>query len=108
MGPSSVRARLAAVGEMTRSVLADLPGWEVLHGPEGAGGACAITALRPTAGQKVDAVRSSLLSEHQIVTTAAVRARAPQEMKEPYLRVSPHGDITEEELTLLRKALPAS
>jgi pyridoxal 5-phosphate dependent beta-lyase len=108
MGPSSVRARLAAVGEMTRSVLADLPGWEVLHGPEGVGGSSAITALRPTGGQKVDAVRSLLLSEHQIVTTAAVRARAPQEMKEPYLRISPHGDITEEELTLLRKALPAS
>jgi pyridoxal 5-phosphate dependent beta-lyase len=108
MGPSSVRERLAAVGEMTRSALADLPGWEVVPGPEGAGGASAVTALRPTAGQKVDAVRSFLLSEHQIVTTAAVRARAPQEMKEPYLRISPHVDITEEELALLRKALPAS
>jgi len=108
MGPSSVRERLAAVGEMTRSALADLPGWEVVPGPEGVGGASAVTALRPTAGQKVDAVRSFLLSEHQIVTTAAVRARAPQEMKEHYLRISPHVDITEEELALLRKALPAS
>jgi hercynylcysteine S-oxide lyase len=108
MGPAVVRARLAAVGEMTRSALADVPGWEVVPGPEGAGGSCAITALRPTAGQKVDAVRSLLLSEHQIVTTAAVRARAPQEMKEHYLRISPHGDVTEEELALLRKALPAS
>ncbi len=53
-------------------------------------------------------MRSFLLSEHQIVTTAAVRARAPLEMKEPYLRISPHVDVTEEELALLRKALPAS
>jgi len=103
-----VRARLAVVGELTRSALADVPGWEIVRGPEGAGGSCAITALRPTAGQRVDAVRSVLLSEHQIVTTAAVRARAPQEMKEPYLRVSPHVDITEEELGLLRNALPGS
>lgn len=108
MGPASVRARLAVVGELTRSALADVPGWEIVRGPEGAGGSCAITALRPTAGQRVDAVRSVLLSEHQIVTTAAVRARAPQEMKEPYLRVSPHVDITEEELGLLRNALPGS
>jgi pyridoxal 5-phosphate dependent beta-lyase len=108
MGPSSVRERLAVVGEMTRAALADAPGWEVVPGPEGAAGSSAITALRPTAGQKVDAVRSLLLSEHQIVTTAAVRARAPQDMKEPYLRISPHVDVTDEELALLRKTLPAS
>jgi pyridoxal 5-phosphate dependent beta-lyase len=108
IGPDVVRARLAEVGRLTREALADVPGWEVVPVPDGAGGASAITALRPVAGQKVTIVRSVLLADHQIVTTAAVPARAPYEMKESYLRVSPHVDVTPEDLALLRKALPAS
>jgi pyridoxal 5-phosphate dependent beta-lyase len=108
MGPATVRSRLAEVGRLTREALADVPGWEVLAAPDGAAGASAITTLRPVAGQKVAAVRSGLLAEHQIVTTTAVRARAPQEMKEPYLRVSPHVDVTSEDLALLRRSLTAS
>ena len=108
LGPAEVRSRLAAVGRMTREALADVPGWEVLEAPEGDAGGCAITALRPTAGQKVAAVRALLLAEHQIVTTAAVTARAPREMKEPYLRISPHVDVTPEDLAMLRRALPPS
>jgi hercynylcysteine S-oxide lyase len=108
LGPSVVRDRLAAVGALTRSMLAEVPGWEVVPVPDGAAGASAITALRPVAGQKVAAVRAFLLAEHQIVTTAAAKARAPHEMKEPYLRISPHVDVTEEELALLQKALPAT
>jgi pyridoxal 5-phosphate dependent beta-lyase len=42
------------------------------------------------------------------VTTAALTARAPREMKEPYLRISPHVDVTPEDLAMLRRALPAS
>jgi pyridoxal 5-phosphate dependent beta-lyase len=106
--PAQVRSRLAAVGQLTREALADVPGWEVVEAPEGSAGGCAITALRPTAGQKVAAVRALLLAEHQIVTTAAVTARAPREMKEPYLRISPHVDVTPEDLAMLRRALPAS
>jgi hercynylcysteine S-oxide lyase len=108
MGPVTVRARLAEVGRLTREALADVPGWEIVATPDGPAGASAITALRPVAGQKVAAVRAGLLAEHQIVTTAAVRARAPQEMKEPYLRVSPHVDVSPEDLDLLRRSLPAS
>jgi pyridoxal 5-phosphate dependent beta-lyase len=104
LGPAEVRSRLAAVGTMTRSALASVPGWEVVPAPDGAGSA--ITALRPVAGQKVALVRANLLAEHQIVTTAAIKARAPQEMKEPYLRISPHVDVTAEELEVLAKALP--
>jgi pyridoxal 5-phosphate dependent beta-lyase len=107
-GPQVVRERLASVGRLTRETLADTPGWEVVPVPDGAAGSSAITALRPTAGQKVAEVRTFLLAEHQIVTTAAVRARAPQEMKEPYLRISPHVDVTAEELATLRRALPAT
>jgi len=108
LGPDTVRARLAEVGRLTREALADVPGWEVVPVPEGAAGASAITALRPVAGQKVAVVRSMLLADHQIVTTAAVQARAPYEMKEPYLRVAPHVDVAPEDLAMLRRALPAS
>jgi pyridoxal 5-phosphate dependent beta-lyase len=107
-GPAEVRSRLAAVGQLTREALADVPGWEVVEAPGGRAGECAITALRPTAGQKVAGVRALLLAEHRIVTTAAVTARAPREMKEPYLRISPHVDVTPEDLAMLRRALPAS
>ncbi|MCW2936920.1 MAG: Aminotransferase class [Actinomycetia bacterium] len=108
LGPEVVRARLADVGRLTREALADVRGWEVVPVPDGAAGASAITALRPVAGQKVALVRSMLLADHQIVTTAAVPARAPAEMKEPYLRISPHVDVTPEDLAMLRRALPAS
>jgi pyridoxal 5-phosphate dependent beta-lyase len=108
LGPDVVRAQLAEVGRLTREALADVPGWEVVAAPDGAPGASAITALRPTAGQKVAAVHSMLLADHQIVTTAASPARAPYEMKEPYLRISPHVDVTPEDLAMLRRALPAS
>jgi hercynylcysteine S-oxide lyase len=108
LGPDAVRARLADVGRLTREALADVRGWEVVPATDGAAGASAITALRPVAGQKVAAVRSMLLTDHQIVTTAAVPARAPYEMKEPYLRIAPHVDVTAEDLAMVRRALPAS
>jgi hercynylcysteine S-oxide lyase len=101
-GPARVWDRLATVGRQTRAALADLPGWAVA-GPADAGSA--ITALRPTDGQDVAAVRSALLGEHGIVTTAGAIARAPREMTEPLLRVSPHVDVTQEDLTRLRQAL---
>ena len=107
LGPAAVRSRLASIGRLTRETLAGVPGWEVVEAPDGVAGECAITALRPVAGQKVSLVRSFLLAEHRIVTTAAARARAPREMKEPYLRISPHVDCTPEDLDLLRDALLA-
>jgi selenocysteine lyase/cysteine desulfurase len=42
-----------------------------------------------------------------IVTTAAVTLRAPRDMTEPVLRVSPHVDCTAEDLDRLRQALLA-
>jgi pyridoxal 5-phosphate dependent beta-lyase len=101
-GPADVRARLAEVGKVTRSVLAGLDGWSVVGNVDAAS---AITALSPRNGQDVPAVRARLLSEHRIVTTMAHPARAPRDMTGPYLRVSPHVDCTEEDLVLLRDAL---
>jgi len=68
----------------------------------------AITALRPLAGQDVRAVRQQLLAVHQIVTTVALPVRAPGDMSQAYLRISPHVDCTEEALDKLAAALPAS
>jgi pyridoxal 5-phosphate dependent beta-lyase len=102
--PPATWARLAEVGAMTRAALADIPGWSVV----GAVAApSAITALRPTAGQDVAAVRQTLIREHEIVTTAALPVRAPREMTETYLRVSPHVDCTAEDLEKLVTALRA-
>jgi hercynylcysteine S-oxide lyase len=103
-GPASIWRRLAEVGALTRQALAGLPGWTVtgnLSAPS------AITALRAANGQGIAGVRARLLAEHHIVTTAAIPARAPREMTEPLLRISPHVDCTGEDLALLRAALTA-
>jgi pyridoxal 5-phosphate dependent beta-lyase len=101
-GPARVWDRLAAVGRQTREALADLPGWAVA-GPAGAGSA--ITALRATNGQDIATVRARLLAEHGILTTVGAVTRAPREMTEPLLRISPHVDVTPDDLTRLRQAL---
>jgi len=103
-GPARIWDRLAAVGRQTRDTLADLPGWPVA-GPADAGSA--ITALRAANGQDVTAVRARLLGEHAILTTAGAVTRAPREMTEPLLRISPHVDCTPEDLARLRDALLA-
>lgn len=101
-GVEAVEARLTEVGRMTRSMLAELPGWEVVGPIDGAG---AITALRPLAGQDVARTRSRLLVEHDILTTAGSPARAPRDMPQPLLRVSPHVDCTADDLQRLVAAL---
>jgi hercynylcysteine S-oxide lyase len=101
-GPPAVWERLAEVGTRTRDALAALPGWTVV-GPPGAGSA--ITALRAADGQDITATRARLLNEHGIVTTAAATTRAPLDMTEPLLRISPHVDCTPEDLALLTKTL---
>jgi pyridoxal 5-phosphate dependent beta-lyase len=101
-GPSRVWARLAEVGRQTREALAGLPGWAVAD-PVAA--PSAIVALRATNGQDIGKTRSGLLPG--IVTTAASTLRAPRDMTEPLLRVSPHVDCTAEDLDRLRQALLA-
>ena len=101
-GPPAVTARLAEVGRMTRAALADVPGWSVL-GPADA--PCAITALRPTAGQDVIAERRRLIAEHDVLITAELVLRAPLDMTGPLVRVSPHVDCSPEQLDRLARAL---
>ncbi|MGH8962670.1 MAG: aminotransferase class V-fold PLP-dependent enzyme [Jatrophihabitantaceae bacterium] len=101
-GPVAVVERLAEVGRLTRAALAELPGWTVVDG-DAAGGA--ITALRPRNGCDAAETRARLLAEHAILTTASQVVRAPRELTEPLLRISPHVECTEQSLSRLRDAL---
>lgn len=103
-GPAEVRARLADVGSLSRRVLAAVPGWRVV---EPVDEPSAITTLAPLAGADPVAVRSALLAEHRIVTTAAGVERAPRELTSPVLRISPHVDTTEADLATFAQALVA-
>ncbi|MDT0278175.1 ergothioneine biosynthesis PLP-dependent enzyme EgtE [Blastococcus goldschmidtiae] len=101
-GPDRVRERLAGIGLLTRTVLDGVAGWTVV---EPAGEPTAITTLRPPDGVDVAGTRARLLSEHGIVLSAPGPERAPGEMTGPVLRVSPHLDVTAEDLEALAAAL---
>lgn len=101
-GASRVRARLDEVGRATRAALGEVRGWALTPDdhPQGA-----ITAIRPLDGQDVAATRARLLTENGILTTAGGTARAPGDMREPLLRISPHIDCTAAQLEALCAAL---
>jgi pyridoxal 5-phosphate dependent beta-lyase len=101
-GPAQVWDRLAAVGRQTREALACLPGWKVADAVDAP---TAIVALRAANGQDVAGTRARLLAEHGIVITAGSVLRAPRDMTEPLLRISPHVDCTSADLDRLRRAL---
>jgi pyridoxal 5-phosphate dependent beta-lyase len=103
-GPQRIRAGLADAGARTRTLLAEVPGWRVV---ESVGEPSAITTLTPPDGVDPLDVRARLIAEHRIVTTCAGIERAPGEMTRPALRVSPHVDVTDEELGILAAALVA-
>lgn len=102
IGTAAIGARLDEVGRMTRGRLAEVPGWELTDAVDAPG---AITAVAPTGGQDVFAVRSRLLDEHGILTTPCATVRAPLDMDRPLLRISPHVDVTADELDALAAAL---
>lgn len=108
VGPALVTDRLAEVGRLTREAIATVSGWAVGH-PESPAGAT--TSLVATAGQDVVRARDRLLDEHAILTTVCLPWRAPLEMMQggpaaaPMLRVSPHVDVTAEDLDKLCRAL---
>jgi hercynylcysteine S-oxide lyase len=101
-GPERVRARLAALGRVTRELLDGVGGWRVI---EPADEPTAATTLHPPDGLDVVETRTRLLVEHGIVVSAIGPERAPGEMTGPVLRVSPHLDATVEDLEALAAAL---
>jgi hercynylcysteine S-oxide lyase len=104
-GPQAVRARLAELGAISRTVLADVPGWAVVEEAEEPS---AITTLAPVDGADPVAVRAWLLAERRILTTFVGVQRAPLELSAPLLRISPHVDTTTEDLTTFAEALAAA
>ena len=104
-GPDQVRERLAQLGRMTRTALADVKGWRVV---EPLDEPTAITTLTPTEGADPQKVREWLIAERGIVTTYAEVLRAPLEMTAPVLRASPHVDSTAEDLDQFAEALAAA
>jgi hercynylcysteine S-oxide lyase len=101
-GPEAVYARLAQVGRISRTVLADVPGWRVV---ESVDERSAITTLAPVGGADPQKVRAWLVAERRILTTSAGVERAPLEMTVPVLRISPHLDTTIDDLTTFAEAL---
>lgn len=101
-GPGEIRQRLSLLGSAARTILAAIPGWQVV---EAVDEPTAITTLRPTNGGNPVTVRARLIAEHGIVTTAAGIERAPLEMTAPVLRIAPHIDTEVEDLETLAAAL---
>lgn len=104
-GPQAVCARLAELGSLSRTVLADVSGWTVVEEVEEPS---AITTLAPNDGADPQVVRDWLLAERRILTTFAGPQRAPLELTEPVLRISPHVDATAEDLETFAEALIAA
>jgi hercynylcysteine S-oxide lyase len=104
-GPDQIRERLALLGRMTRTALADVKGWRVV---EPLGEPTAITTLTPTDGADPQKMREWLIAERGIVTTYAEVQRAPFELTTPVLRASPHVDTTAEDLDQFAEALAAA
>jgi hercynylcysteine S-oxide lyase len=104
-GPEAVRARLAELGAISRTVLADVPGWAVVEEVEEPS---AMTTLAPVDGADPRAVRAWLLMERRILTSYAGVERAPLELTAPVLRISPHADTTADDLATFAEALVAA
>ncbi|HTY34298.1 ergothioneine biosynthesis PLP-dependent enzyme EgtE [Mycobacterium sp.] len=104
-GPESIRARLAELGDIARTLLADVDGWLVVEEAEEPS---AITTLARVDGADPEAVRAWLLAERCILTTYAAVARAPYELSAPVLRISPHVDTTADDLETFAEALIAA
>jgi pyridoxal 5-phosphate dependent beta-lyase len=105
IGPEAVRTRLAELGSISRSLLADAPGWALIEEAEEPS---AITTLNPVDGADPQAVREWLLAERRILTTYIAVYRAPLELTGPLLRLSPHADTTADDLESFAEALIAA
>ena len=104
-GPELIRARLAELGDIARTLLTDVDGWLVVEDAEEPS---AITTLAPIDGADPEAVRAWLLAERRVLTTYAGVARAPQELSAPVLRISPHVDTTADDVEAFAEALIAA
>ena len=101
-GPAVVRAGLAELGRISRTILADVRGWRVV---ESVDEQSAITTLAPADGADPEKIREWLIAERRVLTTSAGVERAPLELTAPVLRISPHLDTSVDDLTTFADAL---
>ena len=104
-GPQVVQARLAELGKISRTALADVAGWAVVEEDDEPS---AITTLAPIDGADPQAVRAWLLAERRILTTFVAVQRAPLQLSGPVLRISPHVDARAADLETFAEALIAA
>jgi hercynylcysteine S-oxide lyase len=101
-GAAQVHERLAALGRLTRTALDGIGGWRVVEPYDEP---TATTTLVAPTGVDVIGTRTRLRVAHGILTSGIDRARAPREMTEPVLRVSPHLGTTVADVQALATAL---
>ena len=102
LGPARIRERLHATGVALRTALADLPAWR-LRDPVDAPGAT--VALAPRSPELDVPAAAAELLERGILGTASSPERAPHEMTGYLLRLSPHLDITTDDIEEIAKQL---
>ncbi|MFI7700365.1 ergothioneine biosynthesis PLP-dependent enzyme EgtE [Nonomuraea sp. NPDC049480] len=101
LGPAAVHAHLAALGSMARRILDGAGGWRVV---EPLDEPSAVVTLRPPPGGSVDDAKSRAARAGLLVGAAPV-ARAPLDLREPVLRVSPPPGTPSETLHALARVL---
>ncbi|MEO3789249.1 aminotransferase class V-fold PLP-dependent enzyme [Nonomuraea sp. B10E15] len=103
LGPADLHEHMADLGRTARHLLHGAGGWQVaepLDEPS------AIVTLRPPAGDSVEAARARAAGAGLLVGAAPV-ARAPLDLREPVLRVSPAPGTEPETLRTLARVLSA-
>ncbi|MGP3911604.1 ergothioneine biosynthesis PLP-dependent enzyme EgtE [Nonomuraea sp. 10N515B] len=101
LGPAAVHAHLAGLGGLARRVLDGAGGWRVV---EPLDEPSALVTLMPPQGGSADDVRSRAARAGLLVGAAPV-ARAPLDLREPVLRVSPPPGTPAETLHALARLL---
>jgi pyridoxal 5-phosphate dependent beta-lyase len=101
LGPAAIHDHLAELGGKTRRRLDGAGGWQVV---EPLDEPCAIVTLRPPPGVDVAATRTRAAESGLLVSVVPV-ARAPLDLREPVLRVSPPPGTSMETVSALARVL---
>ncbi|MET7327148.1 ergothioneine biosynthesis PLP-dependent enzyme EgtE [Nonomuraea sp. NPDC005650] len=101
LGPSAVHAHLADLGRTARGVLDGAGGWRVV---EPLDEPSALVTLRPPPGDSAQAA-AARAAEASLLVNVVPTARAPLDLREPVLRVSPPPGTPPETLHALARAL---
>ncbi|MFI7128921.1 ergothioneine biosynthesis PLP-dependent enzyme EgtE [Nonomuraea sp. NPDC050153] len=101
LGPSAVHAHLADLGRTARGVLDGAGGWRVV---EPLDEPSALVTLRPPPGDSAQAA-AARAAEASLLVNVVPAARAPLDLREPVLRVSPPPGTPPETLHALARVL---